>query len=374
MATYIADRYRLKKKDMGKGNMASILLCEDTDIENDEADRSVIIKMFNKSNIGDEDLQKQVFNREVESLDKLNHKNIVRILDRGFDKGFQAYFIVLEYIQGQNFKDAFEDICRYEYAQKLELMEQVVEGIEYLHKKNIVHRDLKPSNLMIDKEGTVKIIDFGISRLQDTFYGDYTLAAFATKNYSSPEQMSGKTITYQSDIYSLGLIFYEIFTCSIDMEQKMDIIAGLCRGIESIHNYDTPLYHRNINPEAFYIFNIRGKYKPLLAKFDCTKDTANAAFTVFQNVEKKIHNQNSNQFFAPEVIEANMGIGVDWKKADIYSLAKTILFIISGAVIDDSTYLDKIDDLDDELKIVLMEMLDEKPENRPELSELIKLL
>lgn len=154
----------------------------------------------------------------------------------------------------------------------------------------------------------------------------------------------------------------------------MDIIAGLCRGIESIHNYDTPLYHRNINPEAFYIFNIRGKYKPLLAKFDCTKDTANAAFTVFQNVEKKIHNQNSNQFFAPEVIEANMGIGVDWKKADIYSLAKTILFIISGAVIDDSTYLDKIDDLDDELKIVLMEMLDEKPENRPELSELIKLL
>lgn len=234
MATYIADRYRLKKKDMGKGNMASILLCEDTDIENDEADRSVIIKMFNKSNIGDEDLQKQVFNREVESLDKLNHKNIVRILDRGFDKGFQAYFIVLEYIQGQNFKDAFEDICRYEYAQKLELMEQVVEGIEYLHKKNIVHRDLKPSNLMIDKEGTVKIIDFGISRLQDTFYGDYTLAAFATKNYSSPEQMSGKTITYQSDIYSLGLIFYEIFTCTHITTRELMDVSMLPLGMQNI--------------------------------------------------------------------------------------------------------------------------------------------
>lgn len=82
-------------------------------------------------------------------------------------------------------------------------MEQVVEGVEYLHKKNIVHRDLKPSNLMFDKEGTVKIIDFGISRLKDTFYRDYTLATFATKNYSSPEQMLGKTISYQSDIYSL---------------------------------------------------------------------------------------------------------------------------------------------------------------------------
>ena len=103
-------------------------------------------------------------------------------------------------------------------------MEQVVEGIEYLHKKNIVHRDLKPSNLMFDIDGTVKIIDFGISRLQDTFYSDYTLATFATKNYSSPEQMSGKTITYQSDIYSLGLIFYEIFTCThIIARESMDI-------------------------------------------------------------------------------------------------------------------------------------------------------
>ena len=119
MATYIADRYKLKKKDIGGGNMASILLCEDTDIDDDEANSSVIIKLFNKPNIGDENLQKQVFNREVESLDKLNHKNIVRILDRGYDEKYKAFFIVLEYIQGQNFKDAFEDICRYEYAQKL---------------------------------------------------------------------------------------------------------------------------------------------------------------------------------------------------------------------------------------------------------------
>ena len=138
MATYIADRYRLKKKDIGGGNMASILLCEDTDIDDDDANTSVIIKMFNKPSFGDENLQKQIFNREVESLDKLNHKNIVRILDRGFDEGFNAFFIVLEYIQGSNFKEAFEDICRYSYAQKLELMEQVVEGVEYLHKKKIV--------------------------------------------------------------------------------------------------------------------------------------------------------------------------------------------------------------------------------------------
>ena len=233
-ATYIADRYRLKKKNIGGGNMASIHLCEDTDIDDDEIDSTVIVKMFDKPNVGDEDLQKKVFNREVESLEKLNHKNIVRILDRGYDEEFKAFFIVLEYIQGQTFKEAYEEICRYDYAQKLELMSHVIEGIEYLHKKNIVHRDLKPSNIMIDSDGTVKIIDFGISKLQDTFYSDYTLATFVTKNYSSPEQLTGKTITNQSDIFSLGLIFYEIFTCTnITTRETMDV-SGLPVGIQNI--------------------------------------------------------------------------------------------------------------------------------------------
>ena len=191
------------------------------------------------------------------------------------------------------------------------------------------------------------------------------------------ENITGSNGDYKFQVYSLPnkpIRLSEKFVKSIDMEQKMDIIAGLCRGIESIHNYDTPLYHRNINPDAFYVFDIRGKYKPLLAKFDCTKDSTDAAFTVFQNVEKKVRNQNINQFFAPEVLKGSMGIGMDWEKADIYSLAKTILFIIFGSVVDYYDCLDEIDDVDEDLKIVLMKMLDDKPENRPKLCDLLNVL
>lgn len=191
------------------------------------------------------------------------------------------------------------------------------------------------------------------------------------------ENITGSNGDYKFQVYSLPnrpIRLTDDFVNSMNMEQKVEIIAGLCRGIESIHNYDTPLYHRNINPDAFYIFDIRGKYKPLLAKFDCTKDSADATFTVLQNVEKKVCNQNTNHFFAPEVLKANMGIGVDWEKADIYSLAKTILFILTGCIIEDSDCIDEINGLDDELKLVLMEMLDDKPQNRPGISDLLKSL
>lgn len=191
------------------------------------------------------------------------------------------------------------------------------------------------------------------------------------------ENIYGSNCDYRFQVYSLPgrpLRLTDDFVKSLDMKQKMDIISGLCKGVESIHNYETPLYHRNINPDAFYIFDIRGKYKPLLAKFDCTKDSDDASFTVYQNIEKKVHNQNTNQFFAPEVLKSNMGIGVDWEKADIYSLAKTILYIIAGVVVDDPACLDSMDELDDELKIVLMEMLDENSEQRPNLDALLNIL
>ncbi len=125
------------------------------------------------------------------------------------------------------------------------------------------------------------------------------------------ENITSSNGDYRFQVYSLPskpLRLTKEFVLGINTQQKVEIITGLCRGVESIHNYETPLYHRNINPDAFYIFNIRGKYKTLLAKFDCAKDSANAAFTVFQNVEKKVRNKNINQFFCTRGIKFKYGI------------------------------------------------------------------
>lgn len=137
------------------------------------------------------------------------------------------------------------------------------------------------------------------------------------------------------------MLFYTI-------EDKIDIIRGLCRGIVSLHNYEPPFYHRNICPEAFYIFNVKGKYKALLAKFDCTKDNSDdAAYTVLSNIEKKVASQKTNKFFAPEVLHTEFGQDVD--------------------------FLDECE-INDDAKCILFEMLSKNPKDRPEIEELMACL
>ena len=229
-AKFIGNEYRIRKCLSENGSMSSVYYCTDDD------GNEYAVKLYNRypDNEDSQRLQELIFNREVEILKKVQHPNIVKFIGFDIDDDLNKYYIVLEYINGRNLAEARGEIAAYTEYEKLELADQILLGVEYLHKKNIMHRDLKPSNIMIDEDGQVKIIDFGINKGLDTYYTDLTVYQFHTPKYCSPEQEMNKEITFKSDIYSLGLIFYEIFSGEVVDKEKPFNNSLLSEGVERI--------------------------------------------------------------------------------------------------------------------------------------------
>ena len=284
-AKYIGDEYRIRKSLSENGSMSSVYYCTDDD------DNEYAVKLYDKFP-GDENsqkLQKLIFQREVENLKKVQHPNIVRFVAFDIDDELDKYYIVLEYINGKNLAEARSEISFYTEYEKLEMADQILLGVEHLHKKGIMHRDLKPSNIMIDENGNVKIIDFGISKGVDTHYTDLTVYQFNTPKYCSPEQEENKEITFRSDIYSLGLILYEIFSGQVVDKGKPFNSSLLSEGIENILSRmlkkqpesrysdiaevrnDIQLLKNRINQEKYVAVIITKNVASMLHKFDYIK-------------------------------------------------------------------------------------------------------
>lgn len=200
---FIADRYKVIKKIPG-GNMSTIYHCLDRKSDSEE----VILKVFDKTGTENEDFQSKLFHREVENLEILNHKNIVQILNKGIDNENEKYYIVLEFIEGKNL-DLLIKGWNFSINEKLKIIIQILDAVIYAHSKNVIHRDLKPGNILVDTEHNVKIIDFGISKFESSIFSDYTFKSFGTPKYASSEQKKSIDITFRTDIYALGIIFYE---------------------------------------------------------------------------------------------------------------------------------------------------------------------
>ncbi|MEX0058113.1 AAA domain-containing protein [Clostridium butyricum] len=281
MVTYIYERYKIKRA-LPPGNMSTVYLC--IDINSEETDM-VAVKLFDKSiKSSTEELQQKIFYREVETLERIEHENIVRILNKGYDEKLESYFIVLEYVEGKNINELFDCISNYDFNEKLDLMGQILIAVEYLHKKNIIHRDLKPSNIMVDDQNKIKLIDFGISKIKDTFYNEFTVVNFATPKYASPEQLRGELVTSKSDIYSLGIIFYEIF-----IGQKIQNCNEVC--IDDISNNDirpiiSKMIEKNIDNRYLSISDIK---KDILIIRDKTLQEKFITLGITNHIIKKLH-------------------------------------------------------------------------------------
>src|ERR671923_12607 len=196
------DRYRIVRK-LGAGGMADVYLAEDQ-----ELGRRVAIKILNDRHAADDQFVER-FRREAKNAARLSHPNIVSIYDRGEAEG--TYYIAMEFLDGRSLKELIVSRGPAPVSVAIDYTRQILAALRFAHRNGIVHRDIKPHNVLVDGEGRLKVTDFGIARAgtsQMTEAG----SIIGTAQYLSPEQAKGAPVDQTSDLYSVGVVLYELLT------------------------------------------------------------------------------------------------------------------------------------------------------------------
>ncbi|KGA97741.1 serine/threonine protein kinase [Alkalihalobacillus alcalophilus ATCC 27647 = CGMCC 1.3604] len=199
----INGRYEVKEM-IGGGGMANVYMALDVIL-----DRIVAVKVLQPQFSGDDQFIKR-FRREAQAATSLAHENVVNIYDVG-EEG-DIYYIVMEYVKGQTLKELIQDVGPLPTEQAIQIMDQILSAISHAHDNHIVHRDIKPHNILIRDDGVAKVADFGIARAMSAATITHTNSVMGSVHYLSPEQARGGHVTYKSDIYSLGIVLYEMVT------------------------------------------------------------------------------------------------------------------------------------------------------------------
>jgi eukaryotic-like serine/threonine-protein kinase len=201
IGTVLSGRYRLEAK-LGSGGMSTVYLARDETL-----DRPVAVKVMHREMSEQED-QLQRFRQEARAVAKLTHPNVVSVIDAGEDGGYP--YIVFEYVKGETLKQRIGRVGALDTQEAIAYAIEVARGLSVAHARNMVHRDIKPQNVLIDEEGRAKLTDFGISRQLEQDGMTATGRVLGTTDYVAPEQAMGRGADPRSDIYSLGVVLYEM--------------------------------------------------------------------------------------------------------------------------------------------------------------------
>jgi serine/threonine-protein kinase len=194
------------KRELGKGAMGVVYEGFDPSIE-----RIVALKTVRADQLGGEDAPEILtrFRREAQAAGRLTHPNVVAVYELGEDAG--TTFIAMEFVKGRSLKEYLEQHTRFTTPQLARIMTELLAALDYSHRNGVVHRDIKPANVMILEDGTVKVADFGIARIEQSNLTQ-TGMILGTPSYMSPEQFMGQTVDGRSDLFSAGVILYELLT------------------------------------------------------------------------------------------------------------------------------------------------------------------
>ena len=256
----LADRYELKEL-IGQGGMADVYLAYD-----DILKREVAVKILRSSLTGDP-IYITRFHREARAAASLCHRNIVEIYDVGEED--DLYYIVMEYVRGQTLKELINKRGALHYVEAVDIMKQVASATALAHSMGIVHRDLKPQNILVTDSGIVKIADFGIASIQSLSQVTQTDTIMGSLHYLAPEIARGEKATPQSDIYALGVLFYELLRGDVPFngESPVNIALKHMRDeIPSVRAYNPAI------PQSVENIIIKATAKNTNNRYQCADD------------------------------------------------------------------------------------------------------
>ena len=201
IGTVLSGRYRLEAK-LGSGGMSTVYLARDETL-----DRPVAVKVMHRE-MSEQPDQLERFRQEARAVAKLSNPNVVSVIDAGEDEGHP--YIVFEYVKGETLKQRIARVGALDTQEALAYAIEIARGLSVAHARQMVHRDIKPQNVLIDEEGRAKLTDFGISRQLEQDGMTATGRVLGTTDYVAPEQAMGRGVDPRSDIYSLGVVLYEM--------------------------------------------------------------------------------------------------------------------------------------------------------------------
>src|SRR5213082_1565233 len=218
LGTTLNGRYRLEAR-IGSGGMSTVYRALDETLQ-----RQVAIKLMNREVASDSD-QLERFRREARAVAQLSHPHVVGVIDAGEDAG--RPYIVFEYVEGETLKERIRRVGRLPIAEAVAYAVEIARALGAAHARHIVHRDVKPQNVLIDEEGSAKVTDFGIARTLDEEGLTADGRVLGTTDYVSPEQALGHAVTGQSDLYSLGVVLFEMLTGDVPFHGENQVAVAM---------------------------------------------------------------------------------------------------------------------------------------------------
>jgi eukaryotic-like serine/threonine-protein kinase len=230
LGTTLSGRYRLEAR-IGAGGMSTVYRATDEVLE-----RQVAVKLMNREVASDSD-QLERFRREARAIAQLSHPHIVGVIDAGEDEG--RPYIVLEYVEGETLKERIRRLGRLPIPEAVAYAIEITRALGAAHARHIVHRDVKPQNVLLDEEGSAKVTDFGIARTLDEEGLTADGRVLGTTDYVSPEQALGQPVTGQSDLYSVGVVLYEMLTGEVPFKGDNQVAVAMKHVREQIPDVQT---------------------------------------------------------------------------------------------------------------------------------------